>query len=211
MEDKGEKDDSEEENREYMREILQTINRQSLGLASSVAYYNLHLIISNPHEELLKITVGRSKFTGDFDTLKKCYLLEQKYWKNLFQTPFDASPLVDLQSQNSTPPDFDIVDESSPIKGTVSGSSWDENNSRVDEFHDFDFLYLKNNSRIFSTKNICSKVFLGENNSIDQNCIVLINRERENSPRSETLNGTIPNNWNDAVQAFSQGVQDVAP
>jgi hypothetical protein len=32
-----------------MREILQTINKQSLGLASSVVYYNLHLIISNPH------------------------------------------------------------------------------------------------------------------------------------------------------------------
>jgi hypothetical protein len=65
-----------------MKEILQIINRQSLGLASFVAFYNLHLIISNPHEELLKITIGGSKFTGDFETLKKCYLLEQKYWKN---------------------------------------------------------------------------------------------------------------------------------
>ena len=32
MEDKEEKNDYEEENREYMKEILQTINRQSLGL-----------------------------------------------------------------------------------------------------------------------------------------------------------------------------------
>ena len=79
MGDKEEKDDSEKENRKHMREILQTINRQSLGLASSVAYYNLHLIISNPHEELFKITVVGSKFTGDFETSKKCYLLEQKY------------------------------------------------------------------------------------------------------------------------------------
>ena len=71
MEDKEEKDDSEEENKEYMREILQTINRQSLGLTSFVAYYNLHQIISNPHEKLLKITIGGSKFIRDFETLKK--------------------------------------------------------------------------------------------------------------------------------------------
>jgi hypothetical protein len=122
MEDKEEKDDSKEENREFMKEILQTINKQSLGLTSSIAFYNLDLIISNSHEELLRIIVGGSKFTRDFETLKKCYLLEQKYWKDFFATPFDASPLVDLQSQNSPLPGFDIVDESSPTKGTVSRS-----------------------------------------------------------------------------------------
>jgi hypothetical protein len=193
-EEKEEKDDSEEENREYMREILQTINRQSLGLASFVAYYNLHQIISNPQEELLKITIGGSKFTGDFETLKKCYLLEQEYWKNLFTTPLNASPSLDLQSQN-----FDIVGESSPIKGTVSGSSWDGNNSGVDEFIESDFLFLKNNSKIFSAKNHCSEVFSGEDNPVDQNGNVLMNRGRENPPRSEKLNGTVPGNWNDAV------------
>jgi hypothetical protein len=103
-----------------MKKILQTINRQSFGLASFVAFYNLHLIISNPLEELLKITDGGSKFTEDFETLKKCYLLEQKYWKDFFATPFDASPSVDLQSQNPPPPGFDVVNESSPTKGTVS-------------------------------------------------------------------------------------------
>jgi hypothetical protein len=210
-EEKEEKDDSEEENREYMREILQTINRQSLGLASSVAYYNLHQIISNPQEELLKITIGGSKFTGDFETLKKCYLLEQEYWKNLFTISLNASPSLDLQSQNSPPPGFDIVGESSPIKGTVSGSSWDGNNSGVDEFIESDFLFLKNNSKIFSAKNHCSEVFSGEDNPVDQNGNVLMNREGENSPRSEKLNGTVPGNWNDAVQTFSQGAHSTAP
>ncbi|XP_059431498.1 uncharacterized protein LOC132165000 [Corylus avellana] len=132
MEDKEEKQDSDEENREYMREILQTINRQSLGLASSVAFYNLHLIISNPHEELLKVTVGGSKFTGDFETLKKCYLLEQKYWKEFFATPFDASPSVDLQSQNSPPPGFDVVGESSPTK--VPNSAYIGNTHTCDNY-----------------------------------------------------------------------------
>jgi hypothetical protein len=69
-----------------MKEILQTINKQSLGLASSVAFYNLHLIISNPHEELLKINIGGSKFIGDFETLKNCYVLKQKYWMDFFAT-----------------------------------------------------------------------------------------------------------------------------
>jgi hypothetical protein len=91
--------------------------------------------------------------------LKKCYLLEQKYWKNLFETPFDASPSVDLQSQNTPPLGFDIVGESSLIKGTVSGSSWDGNNFGVDEFHESDFLYLKNNSRIFFCKKYLFKGF----------------------------------------------------
>jgi hypothetical protein len=214
MEDKEEKekkDDSEEENREYMKEILQTINRQSLGLASSVAYYNLHQNISNPQEELLKITIGGSKFTGDFETLKKCYLLEQEYCKNLFTTPFNASPSLDLQSQNSPPPGFDIVGESSSIKGTVSGSSWDGNNSGVDEFIESNFLFLKNNSKKISAKNHCSEIFSGEDNSVDQNSTVLINRERENSPKLEKLNGTVPGNWNDAVQASSQKVHTTAP
>jgi hypothetical protein len=105
-----------------------------------MAFYNLHLIISNPHEELLKITVGGSKFTGEYETLKKCYLLEQKYWKDFFATPFAASPSVDLQSQNSPPPSFDVVGESSLNKGTVSGSSWDGDNLGVDEFHESDFF-----------------------------------------------------------------------
>ena len=76
MEDKEEKEDSDEENKEYMKKILQTNTRQSLGSASFMAFYNLHLIISNPHEELLKITGGGSKFIGNIPTLKKCYLLE---------------------------------------------------------------------------------------------------------------------------------------
>jgi hypothetical protein len=109
-----------------------------------VAFYNLHLIISNPHEELLKIIVGGSKFTGDFETWKKCYLLEQKYWKDLFATPFDASPSVHLQSQNSPPPGFDVVSESSPIKGTVFGSSWEGNNFGVDEFHESGIVSYRN-------------------------------------------------------------------
>jgi hypothetical protein len=58
---------------------------------------------------------------------------------------------VDLQSQNSTPPGFEVVGESSSTKGTVSRSSWEGDNSRVNEFNGSNFL--KNNSENFSSKN----------------------------------------------------------
>jgi hypothetical protein len=53
-----------------------------------VAFYNLYLIISNPHEKPIKITVGGSKFTGDIPTLKKCLFTEQKYWNDFFAILF---------------------------------------------------------------------------------------------------------------------------
>jgi hypothetical protein len=82
--------------------------------------------------------------------LKKYYVLKQKYWKDFFATPFNASLSVDLQSQNSPPPGFDVVGESSPTKGTVFGSSWEGDSFGVDEFHESNFL--KNNYGIFSAK-----------------------------------------------------------
>jgi hypothetical protein len=38
-----------------MKEILETINKQSLGLASSVAFYNLHLLFQTHMENFSKL------------------------------------------------------------------------------------------------------------------------------------------------------------
>ncbi len=62
-----------------MRQILQTINRQVLSLASTIAFYNIHLLLQNPQAKPLTITVGGLQYTGNVEILKPRYLLEEDH------------------------------------------------------------------------------------------------------------------------------------
>jgi hypothetical protein len=83
MEQGKEKSEEEQQQSEdlqtIMRQILQTINRQVLGLASTIAFYNLHLLLQNSQAKPLTITVAGLQYTGNVKLLKRHYLLEQDH------------------------------------------------------------------------------------------------------------------------------------
>jgi hypothetical protein len=62
-----------------MRQILQTINRQVLSLASTIAFYNIHLLLQNPQAKPLTITVGGLQYTSNVELLKRRYLLKEDH------------------------------------------------------------------------------------------------------------------------------------
>jgi hypothetical protein len=74
-----------------LSEIYNTIHKQIIGLASSVAFYNLQQTLQKPEEKPLVIIVGGLQYTGNQENLKRTYLLEQKYWTKFLSLPVDNS------------------------------------------------------------------------------------------------------------------------
>jgi hypothetical protein len=101
-----------------LSEIYNTIHKQMIGLASSVAFYNLQQTLQKPEEKPLVIIVGGLQYTGNQENLKRTCLLEQKYWTKFLSLPVDnydknftekstmnistnASPSENFSSRNS--------------------------------------------------------------------------------------------------------------
>ena len=61
--------------------ILKTIDRQVLGLATTIAWYNHHRLIVFPKNNLFEVTVGGLRYIGDLERLENCYNKEEKYWE----------------------------------------------------------------------------------------------------------------------------------
>jgi hypothetical protein len=60
-----------------------------VGLASTIAFYNIHLLLHNPQEKTLTITVGGLQYTGNIELVKHHYLLEENHWKNHLPSPLN--------------------------------------------------------------------------------------------------------------------------
>jgi TPP-dependent indolepyruvate ferredoxin oxidoreductase alpha subunit len=60
-----------------------------VGLASTIAFYNIHLLLHNPQEKTLTITVGGLQYTDNIELLKRHYLLEENHWKNHLPSPLN--------------------------------------------------------------------------------------------------------------------------
>lgn len=60
-----------------------------MGLASTITFYNIHLLLHNPQENTLTITVGGLQYVGKVELLKYHYLLEENHWKNHFPSPLN--------------------------------------------------------------------------------------------------------------------------
>jgi hypothetical protein len=69
--------------------FYQTIHRKVIGLASTVAFYNLHQSLEKPEEKPLVITVGGLRYIGNIYALRRTYLLEQKYRRKFLSHPLD--------------------------------------------------------------------------------------------------------------------------
>jgi hypothetical protein len=137
----GEEEDKEKESEKILDVVQKTINRQILGLATSVAFYNLHQSIAKPNEDPLTVTVGGVKYTGNIQVLKRRFEIEENYWRNFMnffigQNPiFFSSDSPSGSAKHSPPPGFERVGESIPQKGTYSGPLNPRKISRVPRFN----------------------------------------------------------------------------
>ena len=120
-----------------LSEIYNTIHRQIIGLAFSMAFYNLHQSLQKLEEKPLVITIGGLQYTGNKEALKITYLLEQKYWTKFLNLPIDD--FENFFIQKST---LDIFANASPSENFSSGNSKEEEKiSKVSSFEDF-YSYL---------------------------------------------------------------------
>ena len=59
--------------------ISKTIDRQVLGLATTIAWYNHHRLIVFPKDNLFEVTVRGLRYTGDLERLEDHNNKEEKY------------------------------------------------------------------------------------------------------------------------------------
>ena len=62
----------------FLRQIIQKINRQVVGLASTIAFYNLHQMLGNLNTKPLTVIVGGLQYTGSVKVLKR-----HIYWRKI--------------------------------------------------------------------------------------------------------------------------------
>ena len=96
--------------------ISKTIDRQVLGLATTIAWYNHHRSIVFPKDNLFEVTVAGLCYTRDLERLEDCYNKEEKYWKKFSEK---SSEEVDQNevgnfSSHSDEEESDSVKEISP-------------------------------------------------------------------------------------------------
>ena len=57
--------------------ISKTIDRQVLGLATTIAWYNHHRLIVFPKDNFFEVIVGGLRYTGDLERLEDLYNKEE--------------------------------------------------------------------------------------------------------------------------------------
>ena len=65
----------------FLSVISKTIDRQVLGLATTITWYNHHRLIVFPTDNLFQVTVGGLCYTRNLERLGDLYNKEEKYWK----------------------------------------------------------------------------------------------------------------------------------
>ena len=96
--------------------ISKTIDRQVLGLATTIAWYNHHRLIVFPKDNLFEVTVGGLRYTGDLERLEDHYNKEEKYLKRFSEKSNEEVDQSDVGnfSSNSDQEESEIVKEISP-------------------------------------------------------------------------------------------------
>ena len=96
--------------------ISKTIDRQVLGLATTIAWYNHHRAIVFPKDNLFEVTVGGLRYTGDLERLEDHYNKEEKYLKRFSEKSNEEVDQSDVGnfSSNSDQEESEIVKEISP-------------------------------------------------------------------------------------------------
>jgi hypothetical protein len=108
--------------------ISKTIDRQVLGLATTIAWYNYHRSIVFPKDNLFEVTVGGLRYTGDLERLEDCYNKEEKYWKKFSEKEKRFLTVENLLSLSDVP---SAVKEFVEKNDTTGGGSFSENSESI--------------------------------------------------------------------------------
>ena len=129
--------------------------------------------------------------------------MKEKYWRNLFYSPPERYSLVNFipnKREITTPPGFEGVGESFPLKCTISIILEEGESSRIEGSNFLGKKYV-----IFN----CPKSPKEEEDLTGQNYILLTSREDANCVPGTLGNDVIPIKleiWNDAVLVCALGV-----
>ena len=104
--------------------ISKTIDRQVLGLATTIAWYNHHHLIVFPKDNLFEVTVGGLHYTGDLERLEDCYNKEEKYWKRFSEKSSEEKGFLTVENLLSDVPS--AVKEFVEKNNTTGGRSFSE-------------------------------------------------------------------------------------
>ena len=109
--------------------ISKTIDRQVLGLATTIVWYNHHCLIVFPKDNLFEVTIGGLRYTGDLERLKDCYNKEEKYWKRFFEKFSEEKNILTVENLLSDVPS--AVKEFVEKNDTTGGGSFSESSENV--------------------------------------------------------------------------------
>jgi hypothetical protein len=139
-----------------------------VGLASTIAFYNLQQMLGNPNTKPLTVTMGGLQYTGSVEVLKRCYLLEKNYWNQYLESSSTESEKQFLcKKEESRPPGFEKIEDSSPKSKELLPISEKEEES------DQEILKISCFSSNFSSVNSLSGLEVEEDQDFAQNDTIL--------------------------------------
>ena len=109
--------------------ISKTIDRQVLGLATTIAWNNHHRLIVFPKDNLFEVTVGGLRYTGDLERLEDHYNKEETYWKRFLKNLVKKKNILTVENLFSDVPS--IVKEFVEKNDTIGGGSFSESSESV--------------------------------------------------------------------------------
>ena len=109
--------------------ISKTIDRQVLGLATTIAWYNHHRLIVFPKDNLFEVTVGGLRYTGDLERLEDCYNKKENYWKRFSEKSSEEKRFLTVDNLLSDV--LSAVKEFVEKNDTTGGGSFSESSSSV--------------------------------------------------------------------------------
>ena len=109
--------------------ISKTIDRQVLGLATTIAWYNHHRAIVFPKDNLFEVTVGGLRYIGDLEQLEDCYNKEENYWKRFSEKSSEEKRFLTMENLLSDVPS--AVKEFVEKNDTIGGGSFSESSGNV--------------------------------------------------------------------------------
>jgi hypothetical protein len=104
--------------------ISKTIDRQVLGLATTIAWNNHHRLIVFPKDNLFEVTVGGLRYTGDLERLEDHYNKEETYWKRFLKNLVKKKNILTVENLFSDVPS--TVKEFVEKNDTIGGGSFSE-------------------------------------------------------------------------------------
>ena len=156
-----------DDHQNFLRRIIQMINKQVMGLASTIAFYNLQQMLRNPNTKPLTVTMGGLQYIGSVEVLKRRYLLKKNDWNQYLESsPIESEKQFLCKKEESPPLGFEKIEDLSPKSNELSPIS------KKEEL-DPKILKISGFSSNFSSENSFSSSKVEDNPDFTQNNTVL--------------------------------------